>query len=301
MLRQPLGRGLDALIANTAPAAANPAPPLLFVPVGQIAPCPFQPRSHFDEDRLSELAAAIKSQGVIEPLIVRQSHRANSGAPPYELIAGDRRLRAARMVGLERVPVVVRELDDRAGLEMALVENLAREDLDPIDEGIALKRLHIDLGQSHDQIAERIGKSRPYVSNAIRLTDLPQPVLDLIHEGRLSAGQARPLLTLGSADAQIAAARGIVERGATARAVEAIASAHRKQRKSNGHQRPGLEDANLNALVETLQRTLKRKVRIVQRRGKTPGRIELEYYDDNDLTVLADRLMDRSSGASAMA
>src|SRR5438045_3867179 len=140
MLRQPLGRGLDALISNTAPTAANPAPPLVMVPVGHIAPCPFQPRSHFDEERLSELAAAIKSQGVIEPLIVRQSRRATSGGPPYELIAGDRRLRAARMVGLERVPVVVRELDDRAGLEMALVENLAREDLDPIDEGIALKR-----------------------------------------------------------------------------------------------------------------------------------------------------------------
>ena len=142
-----------------------------------------------------------------------------SSRQPYQLIAGERRLRAARLAGLERVPALLRELDDRGALEMALVENLDREELNPVEEGRALKRLSQDFGQTHDAIAARIGKSRPYVSNAIRLLDLPEPILDLIAHSELTVGQSRPLLALASADAQIAAARAIVERGLTAQRV----------------------------------------------------------------------------------
>ena len=294
MMRKPLGRGLDALIENTLPEAETAQ--VLFVPLDEIAPCPWQPRTHFDPERLAELAAAIKSQGIIEPLIVR-FYTAPGGRERYELIAGERRLRAARLAGLEKVPALVRELDNRGALEMALVENLAREDLNAIEEGRALARLHKEFGQSHDEIAARIGKSRPYVSNSIRLLDLPEPVLEMIEQGKLTAGQARPLLTLGSPDAQIAAARGIVDRGITARGAEAIASAHRRKR--NGLAPRRADDPNLNALAEGLQRALKRKVRIVKRRGKHPGRIELDYYDDNDLTALASMLMGQRPGASA--
>jgi len=295
MMRKPLGRGLDALIENTLPEAETAQ--VLFVPIDEIAPCPWQPRTHFDQERLSELAAAIRSQGIIEPLIVRFYNSTDPGHEQYELIAGERRLRAARLAGLEKVPALLRDLDNRGALEMALVENLAREDLNAVEEGRALARLHKEFGQSHDDIAARIGKSRPYVSNSIRLLELPDAVLEMIEQGKLTAGQARPLLTLGSADAQVTAARAIVDRGITARGAEAIASEHRRKR--NGAAPRRVEDPNLNALAEGLQRALKRKVRIVKRRGKHPGRIELDYYDDNDLTALASMLMGQRPGAAA--
>ncbi len=290
MIRKPLGRGLDALIGGgDGENAARPreaGPGVTMTPVAQILPGPYQPRQSFNPERLEELRRAIESQGVIEPLIVRRAASAADG-PRYELIAGERRLRAARAAGLETVPVIVRELNDRAALEMSLVENLAREELNAVEEGRAFARLSREFGLSHDQIAARIGKSRPHVSNAIRLLDLPEPVLEMIAEGRLSAGQARPLLALPSAEARLSAARRIVEGGINARGAEEIASAHRRRNGGASHGASHASDPNLNALVEELQRALKRKVRVVRRRGKTPGRLELDYYDDNDLTALA--------------
>jgi ParB family transcriptional regulator, chromosome partitioning protein len=298
MLRRPLGRGLDALIENT--LAQPPVSQVSLVRPDEIAPGPYQPRTHFDPGRLAELARAIKSQGIIEPLIVRLTGADGSSRQPYQLIAGERRLRAARLAGLERVPALLRELDDRGALEMALVENLAREELNPVEEGRALKRLNQDFGQTHDDIAARIGKSRPYVSNAIRLLDLPEVVLDLIALSKLTVGQSRPLLALASADAQIAAARAIVERGLTARSAEALAQEQSRQRNA-ATPRPVHDDPNLNALVEGLQRALKRKVRIIKKRGKSPGRVELDYYDENDLTALASALMGESRGVATHA
>ncbi len=292
--RRPLGRGLDALIENTtadaAPAAAQASGAgVMTVPCAQIAPSPFQPRMLFNEERLAELAKAIASQGIIEPLIVRTPAAAQAQADGYryELIAGERRLRAAKIAGLQMVPVVIREgMDDRAALEMSLVENLSREDLNPVEEGQALKRLYWDFGMGHEEIAERIGKSRPYVSNAIRLTDLPSPVLEMIAYGQLTTGQARPLLTLASKEMQIEAARKIVAEKTNARDAEAIAGEHRRDRGPRG-----AGDPNLAAISEGLQRALKRKVRIVRRRGRKPGRIEMEYYDDSDLTALVRALV----------
>jgi|SRR5579863_130824 len=296
MIRKPLGRGLDALIDGSGhQAGAGGAPTLVMVEPDRIVASRFQPRRHFDAEKLEELTNAIRTQGIIEPLIVRPL-ASDLDAQRYELIAGERRLRAARSAGLEVVPVVVREVDDHAALEMSLVENLVREDLNAVEEARAFVRLSREFNMSHEEIAARIGKSRPYVTNTMRLLELPIPVVEMIARGDLAPGQARPLLGLNSPDEQMAAAAQIAEGKVTARAAEQIASDNRPvSRKSvsrmiadeNGV-RP---DANLGALAESIQKALKRKVRLAPRRGKVPGRIELEYYDDDDLTELSRMLI----------
>ena len=299
MIRKPLGRGLGALIESTVFESTTPKSQavrenssIAMAVVTRISAGAFQPRQHFDTDRLAELTRAIQSQGIIEPLIVRiVGNPDDFDGPRYELIAGERRLRAARAAGLETVPVIVRDLDDRAALEMSLVENLAREELNAVEEGRAFARLNREFSLSHDDIAARIGKSRPYVSNAIRLIDLPETILDMIAKGQMSAGQARPLLALGSAEAKIAAAQKIIAGGITARGAEEMAAAHRAQsgngKASSGAHANGSVDPNLAALIDALQRALKRKVRVIRRRGKNPGRVEIDFYDENDLTALA--------------
>jgi ParB family chromosome partitioning protein len=297
MIRKPLGRGLDALIGNAAAAPIeavaggedNAGGQFRMAPVGSITPGAFQPRINFDKERLAELTLAIQSQGIIEPLIVRRIDAPENDGPRYELIAGERRLRAARAAGLETVPVVVRELDDRAALEMSLVENIVRENLNAVEEGLAFFRLVDHFGLTHDQVAARVGKSRSYVSNSIRLLELPQEILNMIAKGQLNAGQARPLLSIASPDAQLSAARRIAAVGISARGAEEIATASRPRTKTAAARSAG--DANLNALAEGLQRALKRKVRIFKRRGRSPGRIEIDYYDDNDLTAVAEMLL----------
>jgi ParB family chromosome partitioning protein len=308
MMRKTLGRGLDALIGEVGiesetdsnVSRAHGSAPVTTALVGQITPGKYQPRIHFDEERLEELRRAIETQGIIEPLIVRPIP--GDGQPRYELIAGERRLRAARAAGLTSVPIIVRELDDRAALEMALVENIVRENLSPIEEAIAFKRLAKIFSLSQEDIATRVGKSRPYVSNAVRLLELPQEVIELIAGNQLSAGQARPLLAIGSPEGQIAAARSILAGRVSARGAEEIAGVHRVLRRSESGSNGESEsvDPNLSALAEAMQRALKRKVRIVRRRGKSPGRIEIDYYDDGDLTAVAEMVIGNSrAGASA--
>jgi ParB family chromosome partitioning protein len=255
----------------------------------QIVPSPFQPRRYFDPETLDELVTAIRSQGIIEPLIVRPATPGADDAH-YELIAGERRLRAARIAGLAAVPVVLRELEDRPALEMSLVENLLREDLNAVEEGRAFVRLNREFGMTHEDIAARIGKSRTYVTNQIRLMELPMPVIEMIGRGEITAGQVRPLLALNSPDAQITEARRIAEGKISARRVEEIAGARKTLRRGQGSRSTLRDDPNLSALAEAIQRTLRRKVRIVRHRGKTPGRIEMEYYNEDDLTALAELL-----------
>jgi len=277
--------GGDASVANehsdNRTGKADTRSALLMVEPDRILVSRFQPRKIFEPAALQELAAAIKTQGVVEPLIVRPASAGN-----YELITGERRLRASRLAGLDRVPVIVRELDDRSALEMSLVENLLREDLNPIEEGAGFSQLNREFAMTHDEIASRIGKSRAYVTNAIRMTELPLPVLEMLSRGALTPGQVRPLLALASADEQIEVARRIAELRLTARHAEALAAAQRKPRNSTKRRMPSV-DPNLKALAESIQRALKRKVAITRRRGRRPGRIELEYYSDDDLTVLA--------------
>ncbi len=173
------------------------------------------------------------------------------------------------------------------------MENLAREDLNAADEARAFNRLAREFSLSHEQIAQRIGKSRPYVSNTIRLLDLPDAILEMIESGELTSGQARPLLSLESAAAQIAAAREIAARGISARGAEELS---RNKRQGNAKPAASRADVHLQALVDSLQRALKRKVRVVRGRGKAPGRIEVEFYNDDDLTALATMLAGRSNG-----
>jgi ParB family transcriptional regulator, chromosome partitioning protein len=295
MIRKPLGRGLDALIDGSASEShADGAPIFLMIAPDRIVASPFQPRRYFDAEKLEELTNAIRVQGIIEPLIVRPI-ASGLDAPRYELIAGERRLRAARAAGLETVPVVVREVGDHEALEMSLVENLVREDLNAVEEARAFVRLSREFNLSHEEIAERIGKSRPYVTNTMRLLELPIPVVEMIARGDLAPGQARPLLGLGSADEKMAAAARIVEGKVTARVAEQIAVDNRPvSRKSVSRivdDRGAPPDPNLGALAESMQKALKRKVRLSPRRGKVPGRIELEYYDDDDLTGLSRMLI----------
>ncbi|HLI80365.1 MAG TPA: ParB/RepB/Spo0J family partition protein [Candidatus Binataceae bacterium] len=310
MIRKPLGRGLGALIESTTfestsskAQAVRENTSITMAPASRISAGALQPRQHFDADRLAELTRAIQSQGIIEPLIVRiVGNPDDFEGPRYELIAGERRLRAARAAGLETVPVIVRDLDDRAALEMSLVENLAREELNAVEEGRAFARLSREFSLSHDDIATRIGKSRPYVSNAIRLLDLPEPILELIARGQLTAGQARPLLAIASEVARLKAAQKIVEGGITARGAEEIAAAHRKHSSNDATSKAnGSSDPNLEALINALQHALKRKVRVIRRRGKSPGRVEIDYYDENDLTALAATLAGASRQVSAHA
>src|SRR5216683_984653 len=330
MNRRPLGRGLDALIQSTTAfadarravgdesltaGAANDKSTngsregssngadtgrvdhagLQLIALERIVAGRFQPRQYFAEAALAELAEAIKAQGIIEPLIARRT------ADGYELIAGERRLRASRIAGLATVPVIVRDLDDRAALEMSLVENLLREDLNVVEEGQAFARLSHEFALTHDAIAARVGKSRSYVTNIIRLMELPEEVLQMIGRGELTGGQVRPLLALSSPEAQLAEARKIAETKISSRDAEAIASAQRGSRRGQGVRAARIDDPNLIALGESLQRTLKRKVRIVRRRGKSPGRVELEFYNDDDLTALARTLAasGRATGQSS--
>jgi ParB family transcriptional regulator, chromosome partitioning protein len=292
MTRKPLGRGLGALIEGLPEESAESAHSnYIDVPLQLIVPSPFQPRRHFDAERLHELAEAIRAQGVIEPLIVRKVNEGSLGGAQYELIAGERRLRAAREAGLEAVPVVVSELDDRTALEVSLVENLAREDLNAVEEGRAFVRLTREFSLSHEDIARRIGKSRPYVSNTIRLLDLPTSILEMVESGELTSGQVRPLLALESPAAQIAAAREIATHGISARGAEEI-SRKRQARPATAVR----ADVHVQALADSLQRALKRKVRVIRSRGKAPGRIEIEFYNDDDLTALAAMLSSPANG-----
>lgn len=306
-MRKPLGRGLDALIDRTRPqfpepavaetsddAGSVPQAALAHVAIDQIRPSPLQPRRHFDPDALEELANAIRAQGVIEPLVVRPVIDAADGCR-FELIAGERRWRASRIAGLDTVPVIVRDLDDHATLEMSLVENLLREDLNTIEEARAFVRLNRDFKLTHERIAERIGKSRTYVTNTIRLMELPLPIIEAIARRELTAGQARPLLALDSPDAQIAEAQKVAEGGLSSRQVEEIANARRTPKYGQGT-RPSGGDPNVNAVAESIQRALRRKVRIVSQRGKSPGRVEIEFYNDDDLTALA-RMLDSAGRA----
>jgi ParB family transcriptional regulator, chromosome partitioning protein len=302
MIRKPLGRGLDALIDRGREASADGAPVFLMVAPERIVASPFQPRRHFDPEKLEELTNAIRTQGIIEPMIARRVG-GDIDEPLYELIAGERRLRAARAAGLSVVPVVVREVGDHEALEMSLVENLVREDLNAIEEARAFVRLSKEFNLSHEEIAARIGKSRPYVTNTMRLLELPIPVVELIMRGALTPGQARPLLSLGSADEQMAAAARMAEGKISARAAEQMATENRPMSRTvvtriegESAARPSSfseprPDANLGAVAESIQKALKRKVRIAPKHGKAPGRIEIEYYNDNDLSEMSRMLI----------
>jgi ParB family chromosome partitioning protein len=294
--RKALGRGLSSLIpasrtqppspaagAATATPAATPAP--LRVPVDSIHPNPLQPRSAFSSEALQELAQSIRENGIIQPLVVRRHGDA------YQLVAGERRLRAARIAGLHEVPVVVQEFADDRLMEITLIENIQREDLNPIEIAHAFDRLHREFRLSHEQIAQRTGKDRTTVTNMLRLLRLPLEVQQLVAEQRLSMGHARALLGLESAEQQVSVARKAADGAMSVRQVERLVQKLATAPPDTSQAAPAIEsDPNVKAAIQELERVLGTKVRIVAK-NEQRGRIEIEYYSQEDLARIYDLIV----------
>ena len=272
-----LGRGLSALIPNAQESSVGSRDQrsTLEVAIDRITPSPFQPRRSFDEAKIEELAASIRNQGIIQPLVVRPK------ADGYELIAGERRWRAAMKAGLSRVPVVSRDASDLEALQLALVENLQREDLNPIEEAGGYRRLQEEFHWSQEEMAEKVGKSRPAIANSLRLLSLPGEVQQEVSAGNLPAGQARALLGLHTEALIVAACRDVIAKGLSTRETEKMVRLllmGRKRRRG-----APLIDPDLKSIVENLQRTLGTRVRLIPKARSNKGKIEIEYYALADL------------------
>ncbi|MDP4108798.1 MAG: ParB/RepB/Spo0J family partition protein, partial [Bacillota bacterium] len=272
-----LGRGLDALFGDVSSKSEQDGGPGN-IPIIQIEPNSGQPRKIFTDNSLRELAESIRQNGVITPITVR---RLSSGH--YQIVAGERRWRAARLAGLSEIPAVIIDADDKRSMILALVENLQREDLNPLEEAEGYRTLIEDFGLKQEEASERVGKSRPAVTNALRLLGLPQTIREQVEKGTLSAGHARAVLSLEDKNLMEAAAKKITESGLSVRETEKyikkISQEHKKSEKSVK------KEITVNYLEEmerTLSKKLGRKVKVTN--GRTKGRIELEYYGDDDLT-----------------
>lgn len=277
-----LGRGLDALFADNSieEIASTSAVKLKIM---DIEPNRDQPRKIFDEDALAELADSIAKHGVIQPLLVRPMPDGS-----YQLVAGERRWRASRMAGLTEVPVVIKELSDDEAMALALIENLQREDLNAIEEAQGIKALMDTLSLTQDEAAERVGKSRPAVANALRLLKLPDSVIALVSDGKLSPGHARALLGFKDEQDIIETADLIIEKGLTVRDVEKLVKKRNKEPKA---EKPATRRASYYDEVElALTDFLGRKVRVGTKPGKESGVLEIDFFDKDDLTRLADAL-----------
>ncbi len=283
--RKVLGKGLSALLptkpiappTSDEPASDGHAPA---IPIADIDPNPLQPRTIFDPQRIQELAASIEANGVIQPLIVRRK-----GAR-YELIAGERRLRAAHLAGLTDVPVIIQDYADDRLLEVALIENIQREDLNPIETAQALDRLAREMNLSHEEIGRRTGKDRTTITNLVRLLKLPGEIQILLAERRLSMGHARAILGLADPEQQLDLANKTAAQGYSVRQVERMVQKATEKRESDGEEQPEKKlDPNLKAAIQELEAVLGTRVRI-QEKSDQRGRIEIEYYSQDELNRL---------------
>jgi ParB family transcriptional regulator, chromosome partitioning protein len=273
MNRKALGRGLGALLSSdrTIDLGSEPSE----VDLDSIVPGPMQPRTHFDEGSLESLAESIRSHGIVQPLLVR---RREIG---YELIAGERRWRAAKLAGLSRVPVVVKEVPDGSLLEIALIENIQRENLNPIEEAQAYKKLIETVGLTQEALASRVGRDRSYITNYLRLLRLPEDLQQLVTEGRLSTGHARTLLGLSHVDLQRRIARQIIDQGLSVRATEQMV--HKAiEEKPKPPASPQTDDPNVRAAETKLRRALGTQVKI-QMSGEGKGKIEISFFNTQDM------------------
>jgi ParB family chromosome partitioning protein len=307
MTRNALGRGLGALIREPEPQVPAPAAPAspahatsssgaaaaaparetahpgpLQIDIDLIEPSPYQPRTRFREEALDELARSIQSSGIIQPLVVRPI------GSRFQLFAGERRWRAAQRAGLTKVSAIVRQVPDELALEMTLVENIQREDLNAIEAARAFERLMDEFQLTQESVAERTGKDRATVANSIRLLKLEPTIQDWIEEGKLSAGHGRALLAVADSPLRMRYAQRASRGGLTVRQIERLAS--RRSRNAS----PAAEihmDANIRAAIDELQRHLGTKVLLRQKTKMRPGQLVLEYYDDAQLMGIYDRLM----------
>jgi len=309
MPRNALGRGLSALIREPEPQQPPPQPPVPVVPAATVGagaaaaapalaptevlahididlidPSPFQPRTRFREEALEELSRSIRVSGIVQPLVVRRvGHR-------FQLIAGERRWRAAQRAAIPRVPAIVRDVRDEMALEMTLVENLQREDLNPVEQARAFQRLTDEFHLTQEEAAERTGKDRTTIANSVRLLRLEEPILDLIEEGKLSAGHARALLGVEELKERMDLARKSARGGMTVRQLERYVARHARPKPAPATA-TAAPDPNTRWALEELQRRFGTKVLLHENRPGHPGQLIFEWYDANDLTRLYEQLM----------
>ena len=274
MNRKALGRGLGALLSSdrTIDLGSEPSE----VDLDSIVPGPMQPRTHFDEASLQSLAESIRSHGVVQPLLVR---RREGG---YELVAGERRWRAAKLAGLTRVPVIVKDVPDESLLEIALIENIQREDLNPIEEAQAYKKLIETVGLTQEALASRVGRDRSYITNYLRLLRLPEDLQQLVRDGRLSTGHARTILALTEPDLQRRIARQIIDGGLSVRATETLVQKIVEGKSTRSAAAPRAIDPNVRAAETKLRRALGTQVKILMsEQGR--GKVEISFFNSQDL------------------
>lgn len=296
MVKKGLGSGLDALFGGKPVIEDNASgEKVLLLPLRSVSPNPNQPRRSFDEGRLAELTASVREQGILQPILVRPV----SGKPgKYEIVAGERRYRAAEQAGLKNIPAIVKPLEDKTTLEIALIENIQRQDLNPLEEAASYRELLDNYNYTQAQLAEKLGKSRVYLANTMRLLALPEDIRQLITAGRISAGHGRALLMLDNAADQALLAELITEQGLSVRQAEALAREPELLHKPTApapKAKPAApaakpEDLLLSAVGEKLRERLHTKVS-VQKRGKKGGKITLEYFNDEELERLLDLLL----------
>ncbi|HKZ54017.1 MAG TPA: ParB/RepB/Spo0J family partition protein [Anaerolineales bacterium] len=282
-----LGKGLEALIPADEVIAASRS--VSQIPVSKVQGNPRQPRLRMDREELKGLAESIQQHGVLQPILVT----ATTDSEGYRLIAGDRRLQAARLVGLESVPAIVLAVDERGSLELALIENLQRVDLNPLEAAEGYRQLSEDFGMTHEEIAARVNKSRSAISNALRLLNLPPAIRQALAEGQISEGHARALLGLPTAQAQGSALQAILRRALNVRQTEELVRGILGQRRSSQahRQRPPEEAALEDRLREHLG------TRVTLRRGRSGGSLVIRFFSDEELNALIDRLLGESAGS----
>jgi len=281
--RTALGKGLAALIPELGPEGSKT---LLYCGIEEIVPNRSQPRKQFDEAKLQELAESIKEKGILEPLVVRKV------AQGYEIIVGERRWRAAQKAGLKEVPVLVKDVEEREVIEISLIENLQRENLNPVEEAEGFRRLIEDFGLHQEDLGARLGKDRTTIANTLRLLKLPAEALDQLRQGRISAGHARAILSLETREKQRDLCNLILKKGLSVREAEGLAKRWSKKRSQIGGTEKGKGElaAQFTTLQDLLRKHLATKVKITPR-GKR-GKIEIEYYSFEDL----DRIVEAITG-----
>ena len=287
MARQALGKGLSALLPEVEARSGIPEPDatgFTELPVESVDPSPYQPRVQFQPGPLEELARSLRTGGVIQPVIVRRM------GERYELVAGERRLRACKMAGLDKIPAIVRSLSNQEALEVSLLENVQREDLNAIEQARAYQRLSSEFALTQEEIADRTGKDRTTIANLLRLLRLPGEVQEMIEQGKLTAGHARALLRLEDSPGvlMVLARRMVLRRTSVRQAEEMVERKLPGAKKQRLIQKPS--DPNVQAAQEALERALGTKVRIVGRRGGR-GRVEIDYYNKEDLERIYDKLV----------
>lgn len=284
MKKNRLGKGLDALLPKAdafGPDERKPRGPQQVDP-SVIRKNPDQPRRYFDDAKIDALADSIQANGILQPLVVQKT---DDG---YQLIAGERRLRASLRLGLSQVPIVLREPSADESIILALIENLQREDLNPMEEATAFARLQEQFELSQEAVAEKVGKSRPAIANSLRLLSLPEEVKEYVAQGKLPAGQARALLGLDTPLMIVAAAREVIEKKLSTRETEALVKRLKASRRTKHEMR---EDPNITALVDTLQQRLSTRVRLKHQARANKGKLEIEYYSLDDLERITQTIM----------